>query len=73
MPNMNAGKGLVRPASIDRTGIGLAIAQGNCKRGQNGLALVRERLCQVLEQAYGQQSFAPLQVLFWDEEAALSV
>jgi hypothetical protein len=48
-------------------------AQARCREAAHALATVRETLDQVLNVAYQQQSFGPLNDLFDQEEAALAV
>jgi hypothetical protein len=48
-------------------------ARIECREAAHALATIRETLDQVLELAYQQQSFGPLNKLFDEEEAALAV
>jgi len=48
-------------------------ARLKCREAAHALATIRETLEQVLDRAYQQQSFAPLNKLFDEEEAALAV
>jgi len=48
-------------------------ARVRCRETAHALATIRESLGQVLETAYRQQSFGPLNNLFDEEEAALEL
>jgi hypothetical protein len=48
-------------------------ARIRCNEASNVLATAREKLEHVLESAYQQQSFRPIEALFCEEEAALAV
>lgn len=50
----------------------LETARLNCGKASSALATSREKLDQVVESAFRQQSFRPIEALFCEEEAALA-
>ncbi len=51
----------------------LEIARASYSRAAHELAVSREKLDHVVERAYQEQSFRPIEALFVEEEAALAV
>lgn len=51
----------------------LEAARVNYSKAAHALAVSREKLDHVVERAYRQQSFSPIEALFVEEEAALAV
>jgi hypothetical protein len=72
IPDCHAADRLVSQAAVDDALTELWVADIGCRWARARLATIRERLDRVLDDAYRHQSFASLETLFLEEEAALA-
>jgi hypothetical protein len=77
LPELENGHGelttLVCVAALSEACRDLNHARIRCNEAANVLATAREKLEHVLDRAYQQKSFRPIEALFCEEEAALAV